>query len=145
MGNIYTYFVAENDAAAAATADAGPGGLPSLDAVDATVQAGSLMALLTGRPYEEVTGAKEWARLVSDPAHELAWVVSMPDAFTDALADADKREARRGRRALVADRGVLGRRGSGGAASAALVLAWARADRERQRPAPVLLDGPVAS
>lgn len=89
MGNIYTYFVAENDAAAAATADAGPGGLPSLDAVDATVQAGSLMALLTGRPYDEITGAKEWARLVSDPAHELAWVVSMPDAFTDALADAD--------------------------------------------------------
>lgn len=89
MGNIYTYFVAEHDAAAAATADAGPVGLPSLDAVDATVQAGSLMALLTGRPYEEITAAKEWARLVSDPAHELAWVVSMPDAFVDALAGAD--------------------------------------------------------
>ncbi|MBP6685722.1 MAG: hypothetical protein KA158_09900, partial [Leucobacter sp.] len=47
------------------------------------------MALLTGRPYEEITAAKEWARLVSDPAHELAWVVSMPDAFVDALAGAD--------------------------------------------------------
>lgn len=89
MGNIYTYFVAENDAAAAATADAGPDGLPSLDAVDATVLAAALMALLTGRPYDEITAGKEWARLVSDPAHELAWVVSMPDAFTDALADAD--------------------------------------------------------
>lgn len=88
MGVINTYFIASSHEAAAAAVGEGPAGLPAVDAVDATVQAGTLLALLTGRDYDEIVSDTSWARLVSDPDDESAWVVSMPDAFTSALAAA---------------------------------------------------------
>lgn len=74
MGVINSYFIARTDAEAAASADTGPDRAagPVLDAVDPTVQAGTLMALLTGRDYEEIVADKAWAKLVSDPMHERA-------------------------------------------------------------------------
>lgn len=91
MGVLHTYFSAPSDEAAAATADEGPAaaGFPELDAVDPTVQAGTLLSLLTGESYDTITDDRAWARLVSDPAHDSAWVMSMPETFTVALADAD--------------------------------------------------------
>lgn len=90
MGVINTYFIASDDAAAAAVVEAGPDAAhgPVLDAVDPTVQAGTLQELLTGEPYDSITGERSWARLVSEPDHDSAWVVSLPGTFTDALAGA---------------------------------------------------------
>lgn len=88
MGVLTTYFIAGSDAAAAALVDTGPVGLPAVDGVDATVQAGTLLALLTGRDYGEIVEDQAWARLVSDPDDDSAWVVSMPESFTTALASA---------------------------------------------------------
>ncbi|RKQ84390.1 hypothetical protein U746_2614 [Mycolicibacterium mucogenicum 261Sha1.1M5] len=88
MGVINTYFIASSHEAAAAAVGDGPAGLPAVDAVDATVQAGTLLALLTGRDYDEIVSDRSWARLVSNPDDESAWVVSMPDSFTSALAAA---------------------------------------------------------
>ncbi|MCK0093830.1 hypothetical protein MWU77_23975 [Rhodococcus sp. F64268] len=90
MGVINTYFTAPDDETAAATVDDGPAlsHAPVLDAVEATVQAGTLMALLSGEPYDRIIGDRTWAPLISDPDHEAAWIVSMPDAFTNALAAA---------------------------------------------------------
>lgn len=90
MGVINTYFIASNDAAAASVVETGPDAAngPVLDAVDPTVQAGTLQELLTGEPYDTITGERSWARLVSEPDHDSAWVVSLPGAFTAALADA---------------------------------------------------------
>lgn len=89
MGTINTYFTAPDDATAAAAVDEGPVSFaPVLDAVEATVQGGTLFALLTERSYEEATADRSWARLVTEPDHESAWIVSLPGEFTDALADA---------------------------------------------------------
>ena len=90
MGVINTYFTARDDETASAVVDDGPAAThsPVLDAVDASVQAGTLQALLTDEPYDSITADRSWARLVSAPDHESAWVVSMPSAFTEALADA---------------------------------------------------------
>lgn len=90
MGVINTYFSAPDDAAAAAVVDDGPAATrsPAVDAVDASVQAATLLALLTGDPVELITSDSSWARLVSAPDHESAWVVSMPQAFAEALAAA---------------------------------------------------------
>ena len=82
MGTINTYFGATDDATAAATVDDGPVSFaPVLDAVEATVQADTLMALLTGQTYEEATADRSWARLITAPDHESAWVVSLPPEF----------------------------------------------------------------
>lgn len=88
MGVINTYFSAPDDAAAADVVDDGPAATrsPAVDAVDASVQAATLLALLTGDPVERITSDSSWARLVSAPDHEAAWVVSMPQAFADTLA-----------------------------------------------------------
>ncbi|MDR2293813.1 MAG: hypothetical protein LBE05_01200 [Microbacterium sp.] len=87
MGTINTYFGATDDATAAAAVDDGPVSFaPVLDAVEATVQAGTLMALLTGQTYEEATADQSWARLITAPDHESAWVVSLPPEFTEAVA-----------------------------------------------------------
>ncbi|GAA1618387.1 hypothetical protein [Leucobacter chromiireducens] len=91
MGVINTYFAAVDDAAAAATVDAGPAGThaPTVDGVDASVLARTLLALLLDVPEEAVPGGRPWTRLVSDPEHEAAWVVALPEAFTEALAKSD--------------------------------------------------------
>lgn len=91
MGVINTYFAAVDDAAAAETVDAGPAGIhaPTVDGVDASVQARTLLALLLDAPEDAVPGGRPWTRLVSDPEHEAAWVVALPEAFTAALADSD--------------------------------------------------------
>ena len=62
---------APDDETAAATVDDGPAltRAPVLDAVEASVQAGTLMALLSGEPYERITEDQSWARLISGPAH----------------------------------------------------------------------------
>lgn len=90
MGVINTYFSAPDDAAAAVVVDDGPAATrsPAVDAVDASVQAATLFALLAGDPIERITEDSSWARLVSAPEHESAWVVSMPQTFADALAAA---------------------------------------------------------
>ncbi len=85
-GTINTSFGATDDATAAAAVDDGPVSFaPVLDAVGATVQAGTLMALLTGQTYEEATADQSWARLITAPDHESAWVVSLPPEFTEAV------------------------------------------------------------
>lgn len=88
MGMFNTYFIAPDDAAAAAVVDDGPTGVhaPVVEAVGATVEAGTLLALLSGETYDSITDDPSWSRLVSSPDHESAWVISMPDTFTEALA-----------------------------------------------------------
>ncbi|MGU3584631.1 hypothetical protein ACLBYD_15795 [Rhodococcus sp. C26F] len=76
--------------AAVAAVDNGPAAtrVPALDAVEARVQAGTLMALLSGEPDDRITADRSCARLVSAPDHEAAWIASIPDAFTEVLAEA---------------------------------------------------------
>ncbi|MCA5892161.1 hypothetical protein LEP48_02205 [Isoptericola sp. NEAU-Y5] len=90
MGVSYTYFAAEDDTRAGAAVDDGPGDTlaPVVMAFDPVVQARTLMALLADGAYDATTRDADWARLVSPPDHEWAWVVSMPASFTAALAEA---------------------------------------------------------
>ncbi|WP_433674178.1 hypothetical protein [Microbacterium gorillae] len=82
MGTINTCFAAPDDATAAAAVDEGPVSFaPVLDAVEATVQGGTLFALLTEQSYEEAITDRSWARLITEPDHESAWIVSLPGEF----------------------------------------------------------------
>jgi hypothetical protein len=92
MGNLYDYFSAPDDAAAATTFDGGPGaaGFPTLDVkgIDPFLQLGGAEALLLGRPVEVVIGHPRAGHLVSESTEDCPWVVTLTDEFRDALAAA---------------------------------------------------------
>ena len=110
---IFTYFAAFDDEAAAATIDwpGGPARPPTsksglLDVLrrrpasttrdgfqsveggfDPVVQAGTLMAILTERDYDEVSADPGWGRLVAERGGGESLVVALPPAVGDLLAD----------------------------------------------------------
>jgi hypothetical protein len=86
MSVMNMYFRAGSDDAALASPPSGPE--DAVFGVDPVVQVGTFAALLTDRPYDEISGDPEWARLISDPESPESWTVSLPDTFTSALADA---------------------------------------------------------
>ncbi|MBC6461423.1 hypothetical protein [Actinomadura sp. HBU206391] len=98
MGNLYDYFTAADDDAAASAADlvGGPadGGFDVLatKGIDPVVQMGTLEALLTGRPYKEVIRdprqGDELRRSAEAAEHGVA---TLTDSLAAALADADQR------------------------------------------------------
>lgn len=92
VSTLYTYFAAASDADAAVFADSETGPIadthPVVDGVDPVVQGATLLSLLDGRDYDEIADDPAWARLVSSPDGDARWVVSLPDSFTTALADA---------------------------------------------------------
>lgn len=92
MGNLYDYFSAGGDAAALAAFDGGPeaAGLPAVCAkeIDAYVEIGRLQALLTGDAYEDISRHERFCMLLSDPAAQGRWLVTLEDALRDALAGA---------------------------------------------------------
>jgi len=99
VSNLYVYFAATTDGAAAAVADSTDGPVadehPVVEGVDPVVQGATLLSLINGRPYDEITSDPAWARLVSSPDALDAWVVSLPDGFTAALADSSELELTR--------------------------------------------------
>lgn len=89
MGNLYTYFAAKDDQAAAAAIDGEsfPDTSLVLDAgVDPMVQLGTLESILTGRPYEEVEDDPRSGHLLADGGE--CWVVSLTGTVAAALAAA---------------------------------------------------------
>ena len=98
MGNLYDYFSAAADDAAASTADlvGGPagGGFDTLatKGIDPVVQMGTLEALLTGRSYEEVIRNPRQGHAFPPSAEATEHgVVTLTDSLAAALADADRR------------------------------------------------------
>lgn len=101
MGNLYDYFAAPDDRAAASTFDllGGPsaGGFDTLETkgIDPTVQLGTLEELLTGRSYEEVADDPRQSAEIG-PAPKAGGdaaehgVVTLTDSLAAALADADR-------------------------------------------------------
>ncbi|MFJ5880274.1 hypothetical protein [Kitasatospora cineracea] len=83
------YFSAPDDATAVAVLDApdGPGPDPvPLKGVDPVVVIARLEAVLTGCGYEEARARPRAGRLLSDPQHDEAFVVSLTDTLAEALA-----------------------------------------------------------
>lgn len=92
MGNLYDYFAAADDESAAATFDDAPDPkiLKVLDVkgIEPFIQLGTLEALLRDVDYDEVTEDPRHCSLLTDPAAESKWVVTLTDTLRDALADA---------------------------------------------------------
>lgn len=97
MGLLCDYFAAPSDEVAAAVIDAvdGPAAAdPALEAlelkgVDPVVQMGTLEALLTGVPYDEVSGAPRQGDAVAVRDGGEVVVVTLTDSLQAALAAAD--------------------------------------------------------
>jgi hypothetical protein len=112
MGVIFDYFIAASDNDAAATIDrvGGPGlavpaqrglfgrrktpDLPALDSVlaagiDPVVQAGTLEALLTDRPYDDLESDPQWSLILAERNGGEQLVVRVTDSLVNALAQAD--------------------------------------------------------
>jgi hypothetical protein len=97
MGNLYDYFAAADDEAAASAFDlvGGPsaGGFDTvgLKGIEPVVQMGTLEELLTGRPYDEII---QDPRQGGDICHREDdgehGVLSLTDSLAAALADADR-------------------------------------------------------
>ncbi|AJE39156.1 hypothetical protein [Streptomyces nodosus] len=92
MGNLYDYFAAADDTAAAALFTDGPGSDPfgtvGLKGVDPDLLLGTIEARLSGLPPEEVETDPRFTRLLSDPGHESSWLVTLTDRLRDSLATA---------------------------------------------------------
>ncbi|MDR2257388.1 MAG: hypothetical protein LBE25_15525 [Arthrobacter sp.] len=89
MGNLYTYFAATDDAAAATAIDGEsfPDTELVLDAsVDPIVELGTLESILSGRPYEEVADDPRSGHLLADGGE--CWVVTVTEGAATALAGA---------------------------------------------------------
>lgn len=93
VGNLYDYFAADDDAAAAATLEYSPDPerFDVLDAkgIEPAVQLATLESLLRGIDYEQVAAHPRQCALLSDPHSEDRWVVTLTDTLRDALADAN--------------------------------------------------------
>jgi hypothetical protein len=100
MGILYDYFIATTDDEAAQIIDwgAGPGhppeGQPPKEhvegGIDPAVQLGTLEAILTGRPYEQVSSRPRHADLIApnEESDTEQWVVTVSDDFVTLMADA---------------------------------------------------------
>jgi hypothetical protein len=99
MGNLYDYFAAADDEAAASAFDlvGGPaaGGFDTvpLKGIDPAVQMGTLEELLTGRPYDAIIEDPRQGADVRTAGEEVAehGVITLTDTLAAALADADRR------------------------------------------------------
>jgi hypothetical protein len=95
MGSLYDYFSAPGDDVALTAFAAGPEavGLPTVSTkgIDAYVQMGTLEALLTDVPYEEVVARERFSGLLSSPEDEGRWLMTLDDELRDALAGATPR------------------------------------------------------
>ena len=93
VGNLYDYFAADDDAAAASTLEHSPDPerFDVLDArgIEPAVQLATLEALLRGIDYDLVAADPRQSALLSDPRSEDRWVVALTDTLRDALANAD--------------------------------------------------------
>ncbi|MGH3392297.1 MAG: hypothetical protein ACRDOO_25785 [Actinomadura sp.] len=97
MGNLYDYFAAPDDAAAASTFDllGGPaaGGFDTVavKGIDPVVQMGTLEELLTGRSYDEIAEDPRQGADVREGSDETAHgVLTLTGSLAAALADADR-------------------------------------------------------
>lgn len=92
VGNLYDFFAAVDDDAAAETLDNAPdpARYDVLDAkgIDPGVQVARLEALLCDVEYVQVTADSRHCALVTDPESESRWVVTLTDSLRDALARA---------------------------------------------------------
>jgi hypothetical protein len=93
VGNLYDYFAADDDAAAAATLEHSPDpehfDVLDVRGVEPTVQLATLESLLRGIDYEQVAADPRQCALLSDPHSEDRWVVTLTDTLRDTLADAN--------------------------------------------------------
>lgn len=97
MGNLYEYFSAADDQAAATALDLGPAGLQkafdvlSTTGIDPAVQIGTLEELLTGRSFDDILqdprASEPLGPATSEDEHG---VVTLTDQLLDALAGADR-------------------------------------------------------
>lgn len=103
---IYDYLAAADDTAAAALleADLAEAGVPllSVKGVDPAVDLGGLEAALTGLSADEVGRDPRAAALLTDPAHEGLWMMTLTDRLRDALAAATASERERAAAAWAA-------------------------------------------
>jgi hypothetical protein len=100
MGNLYDYFSATDDEAAATAIDliSGPAapGRSTFDAVftkgiDPSVQMATLEQLLTGRSIEEIFDDPRWAQSIGPETEDAEHgVVTLTDNLAHALATADR-------------------------------------------------------
>lgn len=91
MGNLYAYFTAQDDVAAAAfETGTEAAGLPTVDGkgIDPYVCVGNVQALLVGSTYEDVIAQPRFGQLVNAVSEEGPWVSTLTDQLRDALADA---------------------------------------------------------
>ena len=92
VGNLYDYFAADDDAAAATLEHSpDPERFAVLDVrgIEPAVQLATLEALLRGIDYGQVAADPRQCALVSDPHSEERYVVTLTDTLRDALADAN--------------------------------------------------------
>lgn len=93
VGNLYDYFAADDDAAAAATLEHSPDperfDVLDVRGIEPAVQLATLEALLRGIGYDQVAADPRHCALLSDPRGEERWVVTLTDTLRDALANAD--------------------------------------------------------
>jgi hypothetical protein len=84
------YFTADDDQAALAALTTKPENVIEMKGLDPVVVLGTLEALLTGVPYDEVTADPRQGHLVSDPEESPeAFIVAVTDRLQEALATAD--------------------------------------------------------
>lgn len=91
VSNLYDYFAAADDHTAAATLQHSPdpGRFDVLiGGIEPAVQLATLEALLRGVEYEQVAADPRQCALLSEPADQSRWVVTLTDTLRDALADA---------------------------------------------------------
>lgn len=92
MGNLYDYFAAADDHAAAATLEHSPDprrfAVLDVGGIEPAVQLGTLEGLLRGVDYKQVSVDPRQCKLLSDPVEESRWVVTLTDTLRDALAEA---------------------------------------------------------
>jgi hypothetical protein len=125
MGVLHDYFIAPNDASAAATinwaggpgrhisppAKRGPFGWRKVESepsgvaapfptvadtgIDPVVQGGTLEELLTGRPYEQIEQDPRWANVLADRDGGQGLVLTLTDGLIGALAQANTEQLAR--------------------------------------------------
>ena len=92
VGNLYDYFAADDDAAAAATLEHSPDpkcfDVLDVRGIEPVVQLATLEVRLRGIDYAQVAADPRQCALLSDPSREYRWVVTITDTLRDALANA---------------------------------------------------------
>ncbi|MFC9693891.1 hypothetical protein ACFTSF_35385 [Kribbella sp. NPDC056951] len=101
MGVLFEYFAAKSDAEAAAVIDlvGGPGSLEmdslSVSGIEPVVQLGTLEALLTNHPYDEVANDPRNGHAVAVRGNGERLVLTITDSLATALARASAEDLQR--------------------------------------------------